>query len=207
MPLSLAELQSRIERAYAAVSATAIRGPVLTFQNRPIIENGKMTALQSFSSRNFSAADTRNAAQTAIDNLAKLYDATIGWAKGAGIPESDVKTVTSNCLPLLVIRDLYNLDKHPDSGQTNTSKLHPGFTDVRIVLQSRPNQPGSMLVHAVGDGGTTTFEGFDLQLFGEIRNRLTGEYVGLLQETVELGLQAWEKFLVSKGVMSDPASL
>ncbi len=207
MPLSLAELQSRIERAYAAVTATAIRGPVLTFQNRPIIENDKMTALQSYSSRNFSAADTRNTAQTAIDNLAKLYDATIGWAKGAGIPESDVKAVTSDCLPLLVIRDLYNLDKHPDSGQTSTSNLHPGLTDVRIVLQLRPNQPGSMLMQAVADGSITTFEGFDLQLFGEIRNRLTGDYVVLLQETLELGLRAWEKILVSKGVMSQPASL
>jgi len=207
MPLSLAELQTRIERAYAAVNATAIRGPILTFQNRPIFENGKLVALQAYSSRSFSAADTRNTAQTAIDNLAKLYDATIGWAKGGGIPESDVKAVTSNCLPLLVIRDLYNLDKHPDSGRTNISKLQPGLTDVRIVLQSRPDQPGSMFMDAVAGGGsTTTFEGFDLQLFGQVRNRITGEYIGSLQETLELGLRAWEEFLVSKGVISQSAS-
>jgi hypothetical protein len=207
MPLLLAELQSRIDRAYAAVNATAIRGPALTFPNRPIIEDGKEVALQAYSSRNFSAADTRNTAQNAIDNLAKLYDATMGWAKGSGVPVSDVKAVTSNCLPLLVIRDLYNLDKHPESSQTSTSNLHPGLSDVRIVLQSRPDHPGSMFMDTTAGGGsTTTFEGFDLQLFGQVRNRQTGEYIGSLQETLELGLSVWEEFLVRKGVISQPTS-
>jgi hypothetical protein len=187
------ELSKRLDNIYAAVEGTSaddmdkikaeLQEPAPGEHKPPLVLDiqGEMSDSQ-----------IRNAAMTAIRELALFYTYCIPWATQRGISKDEVDKVTANCVALRIARDLDNNEKHPGS-KNNTSLVNPILTDIRRVMLLDLSKPGFLFF----DPYTAKVESKSVQrvIHGAINNSQTGAYVMDLKTMLEQGTRAWEDFL------------
>jgi hypothetical protein len=144
-----------------------------------------------------SEAELELIATGAINNIAMFFDQCYVWASVAtnGVSVDEVKGVTKSCKELQIIRDLYNKDKHPHQGPSQ-SGLSPVLGEVSVRLSFTDSLEMTAFQSTVTFGGN-----IDRIVSTTIRNSKTNATVGELHDILVKGISAWETFLTAKGLM------
>jgi len=195
--ISIDEFQLRIARMYTAIGATVeedVSHVDIQFKPQP---GG---ALAADFRGGMSDAEIANLAWSAIHNIATFSAHCLKWARGNNISEDDVKAVADGSKALLRIRDLHNVEKHPDAAP-NKSGDSPMLVDLCRPLEMifGGSQPRVSLV--LSQTGKVSVEGnARVVIHGRIINSKTGAFVTELRQLLDEGLKAWEAFLAANGV-------
>lgn len=198
------ELRLRIERLYSAVGATA-EPNVSRF--RPYVRRAEkgFFAFQDFRG-GLSEAQIHNLAQTAIHNVASLRDHLRRHLSPLK-REDVVDAAMRRCDELLVVYDLWNLEKH--GGHTRSggwSGKSPRLTEVdrslRLSTGPGPNSTVAVVgmtprVHATGGGSA------NVVVTGTIVDG-AGAAVGDLYEFLSKAVAAWERLLETERIAAAP---
>jgi hypothetical protein len=151
-----------------------------------------------------SPEELSNIAQTAIHNIANLFDHLKGWARRNDKDVKMVQATFDGSLALRIIKDLSNNDKHGypprDGGHAG---MVPRVEGIGRVLQlSLGPAAGSAIMMVIGAGGRPEISGS-----GTARAVVTGEVVdkdgrpvGDLFDIEQRAVQAWETLLAEYGM-------
>lgn len=197
------ELQARLQRIYAALDAI-LENDIGKAQ--PIVRSDERIIVFSQDFRGgLSDAEMENIAHSFIHNLANLRDHIWRWMIKNGRDPKQINTFISANLPVAIIQDLSNNDKHgypPRNG--GFSGKSPKLVNVcRIMQLSTGTEPGSSVVvtftpfseqRVVGSGSAT------LIITGEVLDA-RGNVIGDLHVIQNDALKAWEGLLQSLGLL------
>jgi hypothetical protein len=197
------ELQVRLQRIYAAVDAvieTNIR------KAKPVVRSDENISIffQDFRG-GLSDAEMENMAYSFIHNLANLRDHIRNWMKKNGRNPNQIDTFISTTLPVAIIQDLSNNDKHGYPPRNlGFSGKSPKLVNVNRIMQlNTGTEPGSSVLvtftpsckQRVSGSGSAT-----LVITGDILD-IRGNVIGNLHIIQNDALNAWEGFLRSLGLL------
>jgi hypothetical protein len=201
--MATADLTFRLQRIYASIGA-AQEFDLSKFPAKVVNTNRFFSIFQDFSG-SMSEADMANAAQMIIQNIASLKNHLIGWAGKNGKDKERVTATVNGSLPLKIILDLWNTDKHGTKTRLNES--HSGLLPVltmisRVMMLTAPpgggatimlDRSGKMVVS--GEGGASAI------ITGDVKD-IDGNWVGHLYDLEQQAISAWEGLLAEYGVVA-----
>lgn len=198
------ELQSRINRIYAAIEATVEKdiSKIPIKRKNPFPPELNLPQPESYwdFSGGMSQGEMQNIAWSAIHNIAVFYNYCRTWAEKNNIPREEVDFITDNSLALRVLRDLDNNDKHP-TARANSSGLFPKLGRVfRGARLARRNDQQGLSINSIV--GATMNPATTIEIFAEVVDSRTGEHIGRLDEILIGGLSGWEYFLTKHNLLS-----
>jgi len=196
------ELIQRIRRIYAAIGATEetdlgkLKATVVRTRNVVFVHQDFRGALDN--------EELSNLAHSLIHNIANLGDHLRKWAAHNGQDKNQVDEAVSRSLPLRIIKDLSNNDKHgypPRDG--GRSEKCPRLVDINRVLEltTKP-EAGSAICVTLSHSGTPQATGS-----GSAKAIITGEIVDKdnnriddLHHVAAEAVEAWEHLLDHLGI-------
>jgi len=188
------DLTQRLERVYAAIGETLTREPE---KLQPSIKRQAGVISISFDG-GLSAAQLENTAMQAIFHVAHLRDHLKTWAKEHGHKPSLVDEAVAASLPLKVILDLANTDKHGGFARDGGfSGLQPRLTGLTrcLRLTGGPEPPAIEFPLSASGKYTPDIQGDAAAVVtGDILDK-DGNRVGELQQIFVDGLSALERLL------------
>lgn len=193
------DLSLRIRRIYAAIDAAVEtdlrRVPPTVTRTETVI-----SVAQNFRG-GLSPEAISNLAYQVIHNIANLRDNLRKWAEANAKNPARVRATFDSSLPLRVLQDLSNADKHgyPLTRPSN-SGLDPLLTEVDRVMRLKPAPGGG--VFAVIDLGGMRAEGggsAKVVVTGKVTAK-DGSAIGDLYELELKAVEAWESLLAEYGV-------
>lgn len=192
------ELRVRLDRIYSAIEA--VRENDLTKFKPTIISTDKIIGFVQEFSGGQSPAELQNAAFLLIHNVASLYDHLNGWAAKHGKDKSKVAAAFDASLPIRVVYDLWNRDKHGGGGRKSCSGKFPELGEVHGVLEMTGKAPGKWAVYMPSAHGNVIQGGSGCRVItGEIRDK-DGVVFHQLSPLLMEAVRDWEKLLVEFGV-------
>ncbi len=198
------EILDRLHRIYAAVDAT-VEGDLSKFPPKVVSDERGFAMYQDFIG-SLNPAQLSNLAHSAIHNIANLQNHIRRWAAKNGRDPKQVDQAVAKYLPLQLIKDLSNNDKHgypPRNG--GRSGKAPKLVDVKRVLKLRTDTaPGSCVevifapkgpkqIVSGGGGSVVVVTGTVVDGGGGI--------LGDLHDIEAKALKVWEQELRNLGVL------
>lgn len=204
--MSSDEVVSRLQRIYAAVDAI-VEGDLTKF--RPVVfqDEQRIGLLHEFSG-GLTASEIENLAQSVIANIASLHDHLCGWARRNGHDPNRIRGVLATSLPLQIITDLWNNDKHgvpSRTGDRGKSGRAPRLIEIRRTLRLTTGPMAGSAVAmtflpsgAIQTGGTGAAQ---VVITGQVVDS-QGAAIGDLYDLEVAALEAWEHELTSLGLLT-----
>jgi hypothetical protein len=196
------DIQSRIDRIYAAIGLTAKEGlsgfTVTTFKSE------KVEGVSVDFSGGMPEPEIWNAATQVNHLIAHFQDHLRKWAKKDEKRTESISTTWSNSLPLKIIGDLNDREKHAGSPRDGgKSDLSPSIKNVeRVARMTTPKGGGSVGLRMVGGKLQRTGTGSIAQVItGEVVDG-KGERLGDLAEFQTQALSACEHLLKELGLLA-----
>jgi hypothetical protein len=191
----------RIKRIHAAIGASQeLNVGTLVGQ---VIQTPRVHGVFQDFSGGQSEEDLSNIAHSTISNIAHLHDHLKGWARRNGKDSTRVRDTLDRSLPLKIIMDLANNDKHgypPREG--GHSSLAPKLINVGRVMQLRGGTTSDWTVMTLGNRGQPIIEGSGsgrAVVTGLIIDK-SGKAIGDLFDMAEQAIQAWEQLVSEFGL-------
>jgi len=194
------ELAHRIRRIHAAFGAT-VEEDLEKLEAKLIHTENVKSVFQNFSG-GLSPEELENLAFSLIHNIANLHDHLNKWAARSGTRKDLIDNAVKKSLPLLVIKDLSNAEKHGypprhggHSGQA--PRLERVKRSLRVTV---PPKKGVEIT--LGPRGTpqVTGEGSAKAILtGDVVDR-NGNRIGELNGLVKEAITAWENLAINLGL-------
>jgi len=130
------EIIGRIHRIYSALGEVETKLDLALIKPKPIGIPGKIGIVIDFQGE-YTDAQITNIAYNLIHNIANLRDNLKRWAKNNKRDVTLVDSTFNNSMPLKIIQDLSNADKHGyPPGKSNSGKS-PKISEIMSVLHMR----------------------------------------------------------------------
>lgn len=201
------ELLTRIRRIYAAIEAS--HESDMSKLPSQVVRSDRFVGVHQDFSGGMSEEDMSNAAHTVIHNIANLRDHLRRWAARNGKDKAKVDAAFAASVPLRIIQDLSNNDKHGPARDGGNSGLAPALTEIRRVMKLTPRaQKGSCVVMFMGMDGKSQIHGdgsATAVVTGEVIDK-DGSHLGELFDIEQRAVQAWESLLTDLGVVAANSS-
>jgi hypothetical protein len=196
------ELHTRIRRVYAAID------PLHDFDigklPAKVVQNERGIGMFQDFSGGLTKEDIENLAYAVVHNIANLQDHLRRWAANNGMDEKKVDATVNGSLPLQLIKDLSNNDKHgypPRRG--GRSGAAPQLVNLGRRMRLTPGpEAGSKIMMTFAPDGTPRISGSGVAyavLTGDVVDR-DGEPMGDLWEIEQNAVKAWEALLADFGI-------
>jgi hypothetical protein len=203
--MSSAEVISRLQRIYAAVDAI-VEGDLTKFAPTVFQDDQRFAVLHEFSG-GLTPAEIENLAQSVIANIASLHDHLRGWTRRNGHDPNRISDVLATSLPLRIIYDLWNNDKHgipTRPGALGRSEKAPRLIEIRRTLRLTTGPvTGSAVAMTFSPLGPIQVAGTgsaQVVITGQVVDA-QGSIIGDLYDLEIAALEAWECELTSLGVL------
>lgn len=196
------DLILRVERLYAAIKASE-ETEIGKFLPK-VINNGRRKGFYQDWSGGLTEAELTNIAQSLIYSIAHFDAPLKKWADQNNKDKTKVDHTFNSSLPLRIIRDLSNYDKHAypprDGGHSGKS---PRVDEFRRVMQmtTKPEK-GSFVALKFTPQGVPKVSGdgtAKVVITGDILDR-DGNKIGDFHSTALEAVEAWESVLSDLGV-------
>lgn len=191
------DILARLHRIYAAIDA-ALEGDLTKFLPQ-IFQDEKHFAMYQDFVGGLTPAELSNLAHSVIHNVANLRDHLRRWAANNGHNPSRIDQAISHSVPLQIITDLSDNDKHGyprrDDGYSGKA---PKLAEIRRVL--RLTNAGVILTplgpkQVSGSGSTNVI------VTGQVVDK-HGTIIGDLYDLEVAALKAWEEELKELGILT-----
>ncbi|MGO9935150.1 MAG: hypothetical protein ACLPV8_25510 [Steroidobacteraceae bacterium] len=191
-PINLQEIQDRVERMRAAVGDTKTTDTSDIKVAHGVLPDGHVWGVFWDFQCDVPPAQLQNIAQSAIDNVHKMYEHCEHYAATHSISASEVKAVYQGSRALKIISDLHNLDKHAAQAP-NQSGVSPRLSQVRRVPWINPGK--GRIEFEFPSGAKRLVGDAYFVIDGPVMSMRTNKKVTTLGEILEEGVSAWEGFL------------
>jgi hypothetical protein len=197
------ELSARLRRVYAALDATLETD---IGKAHPVIQSdGKCIGIFQDFRGSLSDAQMENLSHSIIHNLANLRDHIRRWMKRNGQDPNQVNTFISANLPIAILQDLSDNDKHGYPRRNGgISKKSPNPVNVRRIMQlstgTEPNSSIGVTITPSGDQRIFGSGSATLIITGDVMDE-RGNIIGDLHVIQSEALSAWEGLLRSLGLL------
>ena len=194
--MSMDEILKRLDRIYASID-TAVEGDVTKFVP-VVIQNKESYGIYQDFRGGLNDAELSNLAYSVIHNIANFRAYLDRWAEHNGHDKNHIERVFSNSLPLQIITDLSNYEKHPypprNGGHSRKSPKLGGIK--RILRLTTGVGPGSGVAITLTPQGPLVFGTGSTNVIVtaqvlDSKGALIGDLYGLELEALE----AWEQEL------------
>lgn len=201
--MSLDDVLARLHRLYAAID-DALEGDLTKFP-RQIFQDEKHFAMYQDFVGGVTPAGLSNLAHSVIHNVANLRDHLRRWAANNGHNPSRIDQAISHSVPLQIITDLSNNDKHgyPPRNGGHSGKA-PKLEGVNRVLRLTIAGQGSSVGVTFTPLGPKQVSGSvstEVIVTGQVVDA-HGTIIGDLYELEVEALKAWEQELRDLGILT-----
>jgi hypothetical protein len=198
---TVSELILRVRRIYAAIGET-VETDISKFSAN-VKQNDRMTFMWQDFREGLSDEQLLNIAFSLAYNVFSLRDHLKNWAAAHCGSDQRVKDLFSASMPLKIIADLSNADKHGYPLDRPWTDIGPRLGEVTRPLRMTA-KPGAgwFFVTAGADGRLrTTGEGeAKIVLSADVLDK-DGNRIGDLVEIAEQAVADWEKLLAELGIV------
>jgi hypothetical protein len=194
------DLILRLRRIYAAIGETIDTD--ISKYPATVQQNDRMTSMWQDFRGGLSHEQLLNLAFSLAYNVFILRDHLLNWASGRPGGREQVLDFFKTSMPLKIVADLCNADKHGYPPDRPWTDLVPSLGEVTRPLQITAKPGAGWFMYTVGaDGRPRTYgEGeAKVVLSADVLDK-DGNRIGDLVELVEKAVTDWEKLLVELGI-------
>ena len=201
--MSRDDVLARLHRIYAAIDAV-LEDDLTKFLPHIFLDEKHFAMYQDFVG-GLTPAELLNLAHSVVHNIANLRDHLRRWAAKNGHNPSRIDQAISHSVPLQIITDLSNNDKHGYPRNAGHSGKAPQLAEIRRVLRlTTAAEAGSSVMVILTPSGPKQVSGSgstNVAVSGQVVDAY-GTVIGDLYDLEVEALKAWEQELKDLGILT-----
>lgn len=183
------DINSRLERLYLSIHQKFESDVLEHIQTKQVTKGNKITVSITFDAKH-NENETINRINTIIANLANLKDHLKTRIELQGGNPQDIENEIKQNLPLQVVLDLYNQEKHGYPLKNKHSGKDPKIINISKALSSKPGVVATAFIRDPVTGAGATNNAAIVITAEVIDSR--GKLLYYLNDLIDKSLNSWE---------------